>query len=245
MLRADLACLPESFGYLAPSWTGELLSQHLRARYSIARSPRQCRRILRTLGIARAPARRNPLPVAAERSGVTIPFNLPEAFVSRIRKARQQELALQKIRRLSSSGLPVYPFVLTLFDLIQDAIPTGDTPRATSTDPTLGSSWVFSNLDQSKWVPILSKLTEGHYSVVLVEQVEPEPFHRARVRYRYGLAPREAEVLVLLRRGSAVSQIAKMLGITTATAKTYVKNLIEKVGVLNLSTLRAATSASN
>jgi DNA-binding CsgD family transcriptional regulator len=66
---------------------------------------------------------------------------------------------------------------------------------------------------------------------VLVEQVEPEAFHRARVMYRYGLAPREAEVLVLLRGGTAVSQVSEMLGITRATAKTYVRNLLEKVGV--------------
>jgi hypothetical protein len=83
------------------------------------------------------------------------------AFVSRTGKAGQQALALQKIRRLASSSLPVYPFVLTLFDLTREAIPMGDTPQAISTDPTVGSSWVFSNLDQSKWVPILSKLTEG------------------------------------------------------------------------------------
>jgi DNA-binding CsgD family transcriptional regulator len=57
--------------------------------------------------------------------------------------------------------------------------------------------------------------------------------------YRHGLAPREAEMLVLLRQGSAVARIARELGISTATAKTYVRHLIEKLGVPNLKALRA------
>jgi hypothetical protein len=60
-------------------------------------------------------------------------------FLSRIGKAGQQALALQKIRRLASSSLPVCPFVFTLFDLIREAIPMGDTPQAISTDSIVGS----------------------------------------------------------------------------------------------------------
>jgi DNA-binding CsgD family transcriptional regulator len=75
--------------------------------------------------------------------------------------------------------------------------------------------------------------------VVLVEQVEPEAFRRQRLMYRYGLAPREAEMLVLLRDGPSVARIAATLGISTATAKTYVRHLVEKLGVPNLKALRA------
>jgi len=57
--------------------------------------------------------------------------------------------------------------------------------------------------------------------------------------YRYGLAPREAETLVLLRHGASVARIAWELGISTATAKTYVRHLIEKLGVPDLNALRA------
>jgi DNA-binding NarL/FixJ family response regulator len=73
---------------------------------------------------------------------------------------------------------------------------------------------------------------------VLVEQLEPEAFRRARLMYRHGLAPREAEMLVMLQRGTSVACIAKELGISTATAKPYVRNLIEKLDAPNLRTLR-------
>jgi DNA-binding CsgD family transcriptional regulator len=75
--------------------------------------------------------------------------------------------------------------------------------------------------------------------VVLVEQVEPEAYYRLRLKYRYGLTPREAEMLVLLRHGPSVARIATALGISTPTAKTYVSHLIEKLGVANLNELRA------
>ena len=74
--------------------------------------------------------------------------------------------------------------------------------------------------------------------VVLVEQLEPEAFRRARLMYRHGLASREAEMLVMLQRGTSVACIAKELGISTATAKTYVRNLIEKLDAPNLRALR-------
>jgi DNA-binding CsgD family transcriptional regulator len=455
-IQADAACAPDTFGYSAPGWTGELLSQHLRARHGVVLSARQGRRILRGLGIAPSPSRRNPLPVAGQTSSVMKPLIPAEAFPSSVGKARQQAAALQKIQRLASSGLPLHPFVLTLFDLMADAIPVGGTPSALFVDPELGTSWVFANLDESKWVPILmSKLTAGHgpqgfpifrpqdqlvrtqqvlfsqeeftfpgykrsdlYNeflqplkceqglllqlmsqhelvgyyplyrdanmkpfdqddrrflkavaphiahglrtaklvkaltdclpsettrqapgivvmrsdgrvlgldararsiffqvgmydgvrwsafaepqlrsilayvarrlaevfdnyglpsadiappvvrilshpagialrltghsilgeagegvVVVVEQIEPEVFRRARLMYRHGLGPREAEVLVQVRRGFAVSQIAIELGISTSTAKTYIRNLIDKLGVPDLSTLRAGNSA--
>jgi DNA-binding CsgD family transcriptional regulator len=76
---------------------------------------------------------------------------------------------------------------------------------------------------------------------VLVEQVEPEPLRRQRLMYRYGLAPREAEMLVALRREPSVARIARELGISTATAKTYVRHLIEKLGVPDLHALRACS----
>jgi len=46
-------------------------------------------------------------------------------------------------------------------------------------------------------------------------------------------------MLVLLRDGLSVTRIARTLGISTATAKTYVRHLVEKLGVPNLSALRA------
>ena len=75
--------------------------------------------------------------------------------------------------------------------------------------------------------------------VVLVEQVEPEAFYRLRLMYRYGLTPREAEMLMLLGHGPSVARIATALGISPPTAKTYLSHLIEKLGVANLNALRA------
>jgi DNA-binding NarL/FixJ family response regulator len=44
-------------------------------------------------------------------------------------------------------------------------------------------------------------------------------------------------MLVMLQRGTSVTWIAKELGIST-TAKTYVRNLIDKLDAPNLRTLR-------
>jgi DNA-binding CsgD family transcriptional regulator len=453
-VRAEVAYSPEVFGYVSPAWSGELLSDHLRSRHGVELCARQSRRLLRSFGVGPAPRTRkersggalNPL----QSTGDASPFKRPAPEVS-VGKTRRQELALRKIRRLASSGLPLYPFVLTLFDLIAEAIPAGDLARGMWTDPGSSSSWVFANLDQSKWVPVLAELTQGHnptswpcfrprdqldqtrkvlftyqefalpnytrtalYNeflrplkleeglllrlaiddqlagyypvyrssamkpfdrddhrfliaaaphiaqglqnakliaamsdppqgftpiltpgvvvmtregqilgmdhqarsvffqvgmhdgvrwsafaepqlgsllayvaktlreifdnrdprasengppvarilshragivlkltghlapgandqglfVVLVEQLEPEAFRRARLMYRHGLAPREAEMLVMLHRGTSVACIAEELGISTATAKTYVRNLVEKLDAPNLRTLR-------
>jgi DNA-binding CsgD family transcriptional regulator len=84
----------------------------------------------------------------------------PVPTVTSVGKARLQEQALRRIRRLAGSGLALHPFVHTLFDLMADAIPAGDIPRAMETDPS-NPSWVFGNLDQAKWVPILAEATAG------------------------------------------------------------------------------------
>jgi DNA-binding CsgD family transcriptional regulator len=63
--------------------------------------------------------------------------------------------------------------------------------------------------------------------------------------YRHGLAPREAEMMMLLQRGTSVACIAEELGISTATAKTYVRNLIEKLDAPNLRTLRMGLQSGN
>jgi DNA-binding CsgD family transcriptional regulator len=74
--------------------------------------------------------------------------------------------------------------------------------------------------------------------VVLVEQIEPAALAQTRLIYRHGLAPREAQILVMLQRGTSVAFIGTELGISTGTAKTYVRNLIEKLDASNLRTLR-------
>jgi len=451
-VRAEVTRSPDGLTRPFAAWNGRLLSQHLRSNLGIELSARQCRRLLRVFGVAAAPTYRNPPPsAAAEAVHVLQSEPFPNAAALARRPSAGPELVLRKIRRLASSGLPLYPFVLTLFDLIAEAIPAGDLTRGILTDPASELSWVFVNLDQARWVPILANLIgddptawpglrprnqldltrpvltleeftapnyrrsavyneffhplkleqgvliqlvehgepvgyypiyrtsamkpfhredlrflaaaaphiahglrtarlleaqpgrpderrslvgtpgvvlmdqsghilgldeqarslffqmglcdglhasafaephlhalldyvartlraifdsrqrsfaeiappaarvlshragiqlrlRGHVAagehgrevfVVLVEQVEPEAFRRQRLMYRYGLAPREAEMLVLLRDGLSVTRIARTLGISTATAKTYVRHLVEKLGVPNLSALRA------
>jgi DNA-binding CsgD family transcriptional regulator len=75
--------------------------------------------------------------------------------------------------------------------------------------------------------------------VVLVEQIEPEEFFHHRIKYRYGLAPREAEVLSFVRNNVPTSRIAAELGISPVTVKTYIRQIISKLEVDNLSALRA------
>jgi DNA-binding CsgD family transcriptional regulator len=459
-LRAEVARPPEKFGYSGAAWSGELLSRHLRNRHGIELGARQCRRLLRAFGIAPGNRRRNTRPSAGTERFRAVqhqPIDSAVSAGSPITKAGRQDLVLRKIRRVASAGLPLYPFVLTLFDLIAEAIPAGDLPQAMLTDPASNLSWIFANFDHAKWLPVLAnqiagckpsswpglrprdqldltrrvltlqeftapdyrrspiyneffhplrleqgvliqlaeqcepvgyyplyrssamkpfdrddlrflaaaaphiahglqaaKLVEADFSseapagspdehrlvdtpgmvvvdrcgrvlgldqrarslffqiglhdglqasafdetdlkslldyvartlraifddrerssaemgppaarifshkagialrlrghvmdgergpglfVVLVEQIELEHLLRLRLMYRHGLAPREAEMLVLLRQGSAVARIARELGISTATAKTYVRHLIEKLGVPNLKALRA------
>jgi hypothetical protein len=157
-LRAEIACSPEVFGYSSPAWSGELLSEHLRSHHRFELCARQSRRLLRSFGVGPAPRARKERPRRAlnpqQSSADPSPLKRLASEVV-MGKAMRQELALRKIQRLGSSGLPLHPFVLTLFDLIAEAIPSGDLPRAIWTDPESSSSWVFDNLDQSIWVPVL------------------------------------------------------------------------------------------
>jgi DNA-binding CsgD family transcriptional regulator len=163
-VQTEVARPPQSLGYSEGAWNGALLSHHLHYRYGIDLGERQCRRLLRAFGIPPGPARRNLTTRARESVGATRMPHTDSGWLARrpISGPMQRELALRKIRRLASSGLPLYPFVLTLFGLMAEAIPGGDLPQAIQTDPSSNLSWIFTNLDQAKWVPVLAKLIGGH-----------------------------------------------------------------------------------
>jgi DNA-binding CsgD family transcriptional regulator len=165
-IKAEITRSPEVLGYARTAWSGKLLSTHLRSRHGIRLSERQSRRLLRMFGVAPGPRRRNPFPARPSDTVTICPdtpaFNGSAPSLSPIGKTRLQGLVLRKIRRLASSGLPLHPFVLTLFDLIAEAIPAGDAARAIQIEPRSNSSWVFANLDQSKWVPIFADLAREH-----------------------------------------------------------------------------------
>jgi two-component system nitrate/nitrite response regulator NarL len=77
---------------------------------------------------------------------------------------------------------------------------------------------------------------------------EPAPFGRPRVRAqrrgqpRYELTPREREVLKRIVAGQGTGQMASEMNIAPSTLRTYVKNLLTKLGTH--SRLRAAALAS-
>jgi hypothetical protein len=104
------------------------------------------RRLLRAFGIAPGNRRRNSGPCASTKLYRPVQHHSLDGALlagSPISKLRQQGLVLRKIRRLASSGLPLYPFVLTLFDLIAGAIPAGDLPQGIMTDSPSSFSWIF------------------------------------------------------------------------------------------------------
>lgn len=60
---------------------------------------------------------------------------------------------------------------------------------------------------------------------------------------RFGLTPREIEVVDLLRNGASNMTIAQIMGIGVATVKTYVINILNKLGVDNRAAIIAFLAA--
>jgi DNA-binding CsgD family transcriptional regulator len=67
-----------------------------------------------------------------------------------------KERAIQLIRRLASSGLPLVPFASALFDLTSEAVPQAEGIRGICVDVHRGS-WFFCGLDYLKWEPAIRK----------------------------------------------------------------------------------------
>jgi two-component system nitrate/nitrite response regulator NarL len=76
--------------------------------------------------------------------------------------------------------------------------------------------------------------TVARGGTVLAPEVQSDLVSELRMRSEPGrtvLSEREAEVLTLIADGLSVPEIAERLMISTATVKTHVKNLFEKLGV--------------
>jgi len=65
-----------------------------------------------------------------------------------------------------------------------------------------------------------------------------------RVPNALPLTPRQREVIVLIARGAADKEIARSLGITTATAQKHVTNLLKRLNVPNRAAAVAVMSAA-
>lgn len=159
-LRQRLCSPPSAYGYTGERWTGALLADFLRRSHAVEVTERHSRRLLARLGVRDRPrslarGSADDLPASAIGSGV-----LP------VKKARpppgtlDKEDSLKRIRRLSSSGLPLMPFVLALWDLLQATVPYADN-KVFLADPGVNpSAYLMNNPDLAKWVPV-----QKHYYI--------------------------------------------------------------------------------
>src|SRR6202007_3034270 len=71
-----------------------------------------------------------------------------------------KEIALKRIRRLSSSGLPLAPFVAALWELLQAAIPFADNKVFLAGAGANPSAHLLNNPELAEWAPV-----QRHYYV--------------------------------------------------------------------------------
>jgi DNA-binding CsgD family transcriptional regulator len=154
-LLRDLGRPPSQFGYPELIWSGTLLSHHVVRVYGTKISTRQCRRILQTVtashptkrytSSARSAAISPPLLSAAPQSTPGL-RSYPSIY--------RQQMALARLRKLASSGLPVIPLVMAIFEVIEEAIPSSDQKAlCTAADGNLRSpdNWIRrSVVDEAK-----------------------------------------------------------------------------------------------
>lgn len=159
-LRQRLRSPPSAYGYSGERWTGALLADFLKHNYAVKVTARHGRRLLAQLGIRGRPRRpirgcAGDLPAPATGTGA--------APVKKSRPAPgalDKEISLKRIRRLSSSGLPLLPFVLALWDLLQATVPYADNKVFLADPGTNPSAYLMNNPDLAKWVPI-----QKHYYI--------------------------------------------------------------------------------
>ena len=65
-----------------------------------------------------------------------------------------KEIALRRIKRICSSGLPLYPLARALFELIGDAIPQGANRVLMADDGRHPDRYVTSSSELARWTPV-------------------------------------------------------------------------------------------
>lgn len=150
-LRADIKQPPAAFGFDALKWSGRLLAEHLLANYGVVLGLRQCRRILHSSGLRTSGA------VALTPS---VPKHSVESKSQKtaspwpISDSANKQRALTRIKRLCSSGLPLYPLAQALFELLNDAIPHGANRVLLADDGRHPNRYVVSSSELAGWGPI-------------------------------------------------------------------------------------------
>jgi DNA-binding CsgD family transcriptional regulator len=96
-------------------------------------------------------------------------------------------------------------------------------------------------LPASQW----PRIEAVHRYVALTMQAHAVARHaqrRAHLLNHIGLTPRECELCDLVAVGAGNADIAQMLGLTTATVKTYLRRIFDKMGVDSRTALAARLS---
>lgn len=156
-LGEDIKRDPQALGYTQIRWTGPLLSRHIRRSFGLRVGDRQCVRILHQLG---ATCGCDPSKPTTDSPRRELAFGGVEPsagkYSHRLSDKQLKERAIQRIRRLASSGLPLVPFASTLFDLTSDAVRQAEGIRGICVD-VHRRSWFFRGLDYLKWEPAIRK----------------------------------------------------------------------------------------
>ena len=152
-LRAELARPPSQLGFPHASWSGELLVQHLRDHYDVVLGARQCRRILRTIQPDRR-AGSSQIRAAEATAQIPAPEATNHPSVPSNSDRASKEIALRRIKRICSSGLPLYPLALGLFELLGDAIPHGANRVLLADDGHHPDRYVTSSSELAQWAPL-------------------------------------------------------------------------------------------
>jgi transposase/DNA-binding CsgD family transcriptional regulator len=142
---------PVDRGLIQPYWTAALLTKHLRSNLGIAFSQRHCRRLLTRLGATRPSP---PAGVARRRRFSEDPIAghkelaIPQPSLNDFEHKRQ---AWARIKRLASSGLPLQPFVYTLFDIVRDAVPYDEASPGLVAYSGKGPRWIVRDFNFERW----------------------------------------------------------------------------------------------
>jgi len=149
-LIRDLGKPPSHFGYTEPIWSGTLLSRHVARGYGTNISTRQCRRILQAVTASHptkgdtpsAQSSANKPAISSAAVGLTPGLrSYPSIY--------RQQTALARLKKLATSGLPVIPLVMAIFEVIEEAIPSSDQKAlCTAADGNLRSpdNWIRRNV---------------------------------------------------------------------------------------------------
>lgn len=115
-LNSDLKRSPGEFGYPQVVWTAQCLCRHLNSRYGVRYALRHCRRIIASTRTNVTQA--NTQLTAME--GLIPPAVAPSVWAGFSDESRHSKI-LQRLRRLSSAGLPLKPYAEILFEQLAAA----------------------------------------------------------------------------------------------------------------------------